>query len=248
MARLGSLPNNDSRNWGCFGLAGELLWSGSMTNHASSLVEPLPFRPPSRPVPAPRLPAAALLLVGLAAAAPSVGEAQQVRIHIEVFADEGPDGLDAPPSTVVPAPSDAAGQEAPAAYREAAQPPHGPALEQPAAPTTQPPYPLAYAPPLVYAPQLTIDPAIALQESLRRQRIGGPIAMMAAGLAMGCSAALIATDPYTYDDERSSFGVVSAMGFGLAIAGVSFLIRRLKNRSRIRREIRALQTPGALSF
>lgn len=220
---------------------------GCMTNHSSSIVVPL--RRASWPIPAPLLPAAALLLLGsAAAAAPSGAEAQQVRIHVEVFADEGPSGLDAPPVDVVPAPP--VEQEAPAVYVEP-QPPY--VVEQPApappqpAPAPQPPYPLAYAPPLVYAPQLVIDPALALRESLRRQRIGGPIAMMATGLVMGSSAVLIATDSYTYDEERARYGVIGAVGFGLAIAGVAFFVRRLRNRSRIRREIRALET-GTLTF
>ncbi len=178
------------------------------------------------------------LLFLLAAAGPltaaSLVSAQSAQVHVEIdivdqesadVVDESElqeEALPPPPDQVV--------------Y---AQPAPQPVYAQPAQP--------AYAQP-AYGVSLQRD--LVLRQQLSEYRLGGPIAMMATGLAVGLifgySAAIVHDVSGCFSggcvpNRRGTaiLGTISAVGFSLAIIGTAMLIKRIIGRARVRSEYNA---------
>ncbi|HJL05016.1 MAG TPA: hypothetical protein RMH85_17860 [Polyangiaceae bacterium LLY-WYZ-15_(1-7)] len=206
---------------------------------------------------------------------PTLAHAQEpapARVRIQVFVDEGPEGVDAPPPPDATDGSTAAPSTAPAPQAAPPAPQAAPPAQAEDCPpqviVVPDPYGAAQAAPQPTAPQLTppsqlrpperrvgLDPAIQarvaeLRRQDRRNRPGWPIAFMVMGGVGGGLASVILIDGLDFDDEPFIRGGAIALPIAASLfaTGLTMLIRRIKRRRALRREIHALESGALVSW
>ena len=203
----------------------------------------------------------ALLLAPLVASPTS---AQDLRIRVQV---EGADNISAPRPAGAPAAEEPAQPQPQAAAVQAAPAQAAPAQAAPAPAAAAPPQPAegtVLAVPPMYGqlpgvPQVQLrgprllDPAIvaewhALEQRYRRARLGGPMTMLILGANMtwigGWLSALFSWTDDCWDCEDDGpnpgelgFAMFASVGASLFITGAISIIRRVRHRRRVRREM-----------